>query len=93
MAVFLSAWTWVYTWKANAKKFWIAVGLWVVQVILFAVGASVAASKLVCNQAGTCSIQSGSAGIVIFAWLIGLGVWIWAIVDASTKSQTFYADL
>jgi RNA polymerase subunit RPABC4/transcription elongation factor Spt4 len=93
MAVFLSAWTWVYTWKANKKKFWIALGLWAVETILFVAGANMAKNQLVCNQSGGCTIHSGSAGLVAFAWLIGLGIWLWAIIDASTKSQAYYADL
>lgn len=93
MAVFLSAWTWVYTWKVNAKKFWIAVGLWVIEVILFSVGASEAAVKLTCPPGRACSFQNGSSGLVIVAWLIGLGIWLWAIIDASTKSQAFYTSI
>jgi RNA polymerase subunit RPABC4/transcription elongation factor Spt4 len=94
MAIFLSAWTWVYTWKANKNKFWIAVCLWVVQIIIFFVGASEASAKLVCNpQGGACTFKTGSVGIILFAYLISLGIWIWAIVDASTKSQAFYASL
>lgn len=94
MAVFLSAWTWVYTWRVNKKKFWTAIGLWIVQVILFSVGASEAASKIVCNTGGACVVQSGSFGAtLIFAWLIGLGIWLWAIIDTSTKSQSYYASI
>jgi RNA polymerase subunit RPABC4/transcription elongation factor Spt4 len=94
MAVFLSAWTWVYTWKVNKKKFWIAIGLWVVEVILFSVGASEAANKIVCTPGGPCVFRSGSVGAtIIFAWLIGLGIWLWSIIDASTKSQAYYASI
>jgi hypothetical protein len=94
MAVFLSAWTWVYTWKVNSKKFLIALCLWVVQLIIFFVGVGEAASKLVCTTSGgPCTFRAGSAGILLVAQLIGLGIWIWAIVDASTKSQAYYASI
>jgi hypothetical protein len=94
LAVFLSAWTWVYTWKVNSKKFLIALGLWVVQIIIFFVSAGQAASRLTCTTANECSYQVGhDAGIILLAWLISLGIWIWAIVDASTKSQEFYSNL
>jgi RNA polymerase subunit RPABC4/transcription elongation factor Spt4 len=93
MAIFLSAWTWVYTWKVNSKKFLFALCLWVVQIIITFVAAGAAASKLVCTPGGACSIRSGSAGIIIVAWLIGFGIWVWAIVDASTKSQAYYASI
>jgi RNA polymerase subunit RPABC4/transcription elongation factor Spt4 len=93
MAVFLGAWTWVYTWKVNAKKFWIGLGLWVIEIIVFIVGASSDAAKLVCNPAGTCSIRTGSSGLILFAWLIGFGVWLWAVIDTSTKNQAYYASI
>lgn len=94
LAVFLSAWTWVYTWKVNAKKFWIAMGLWVVQIIIFIVGAGQVASKLTCNPTtDACSYHTGSAGILLFAYLISFGIWIWAIVDTSTKSREYYSNL
>jgi len=94
LAVFLSAWTWVYTWKVNAKKFWIALGLWVVQIVIIAIAAGNAASKITCNPTtGVCSYHASSgAGIVLIAWLISFGIWIWAIVDVSTKNQSFYAN-
>lgn len=95
LAVFLSAWTWVYTWKVNSKKFWVAVVLWVVQIILYSVGGSEAATRLVCNQqGGGCAFQSGSGGgLILFGWLIALGIWLWAIIDASTKSQAYYSSI
>ena len=95
MAIFLSAWTWVYTWKVNSKKFWIALSLWVVQIILYVVGVNEFANRLVCNtQGGGCTFQNGSGGVaVLFAGLIGFGIWLWAVIDASTKSQAYYASI
>lgn len=95
LAVFLSAWTWVYTWKVNAKKFWIALGLWVVQIIFYVIGVSQAASKLTCSPTtSVCSSHAGSgAGVILVAWVISLGIWIWAIVNTSTKSRAYYAEL
>jgi uncharacterized membrane protein YvbJ len=58
LAVFLSFWTWCYTYKKNASKFWI--------------GLSVS---------------------VLLSWLYGLpiiAIWIWAIVDAATKPDSYY---
>jgi hypothetical protein len=95
LAIFLSAWTWVYTWKVNSKKFWIALALWVVQIILYVVGVNEFANRLVCNtQGGGCTFQSGSGGVaVLFAGLIAFGIWLWAVIDASTKSQEYYASI
>jgi hypothetical protein len=49
----------------------------------------------VCNQSGGgCAFKSGSGGgLILFGWLIALGIWLWAIIDASTKSQAYYASI
>jgi hypothetical protein len=65
LAVFLSFWTWLYTYKTDSKKFWIGLGASIV-------GAITAAFVV---------------GIVI-----SLGIWIWAIVDAAKRPDSFYAS-
>jgi hypothetical protein len=34
LAVFLSFWTWLYTYKRDGWKFWVGVGLWIFYIIL-----------------------------------------------------------
>lgn len=63
LAVFLTFWTWLYTYRTNSRKFWLGLGLDVVGVFLLTFG---------------------------IGWLILLGVWIWAIVDAASKSDAWY---
>ena len=94
LAVFLSAWTWVYTYRVNAKKFWIAFALWVVGTILIIVGVAQAVRRVSCDQVtGVCTLHGGSSGVAIFANLIFVGVWLWAIIDTSIKNQSFYSNL
>jgi hypothetical protein len=95
LAVFLSAWTWVYTFQANAKKFWIAVGLWVLGIIFYAIGvASVVHAGITCDQFNNCQVRNASGGgTILIGWLIFLAVWLWAIIDAATKNQEFYSNL
>jgi hypothetical protein len=94
LAVFLSAWTWVYTSKANSKKFLIALVLWVVEVIIFIIGAQHFSSTFACGQmTSQCSVHPGSASFILVSYLIAFAIWIWAIIDASTESQEFYSNL
>ena len=58
LAVFLSFWTWCYTYRKDPAKFWIGLGV-----------------------------------SVFFSWMYfipALGIWIWAIVDAAIKPDSFY---
>jgi len=61
MAVFLSYWTWLYTYKQDKVKFWI--GLGVSFVGLF------------------------------FLLLPTIGIWVWAIIDRTTKDDKYYKKL
>jgi hypothetical protein len=68
LAVFLSFWSFLYTYRTSAWKFWTGLGLCVGSFILalIIVGAT-----------------RSPAGSTVF-YLIALGIWIWAIVDRST---------
>jgi hypothetical protein len=68
LAVFLSFWSFLYTYRTAAWKFWLSLGL--------AVGGYILVWAL--NSA-----TNSLAGTFIWA-AIALGVWIWAIVDRST---------
>ena len=64
LAVFLGAWTWVYTYKRDASKFWVGIVLTLVGYpLVFAFG---------------------------FGLLVIFGVWLWAVIDTASKSQTYY---
>jgi hypothetical protein len=67
LAVFLSFWSFLYTYRTAAWKFWLSLGL--------AVGGYILVWAL--NSA-----TNSLAGTFIWA-AIALGVWIWAIVDRS----------
>ena len=97
LAVFLSAWSWLYTYKANSKKFWIAIGLWVVAFIFYIVAVvSVVHSGITCDQSGlNCQFHSASGlgAMVIISIVIWIGVWLWAIIDNATKTQEFFSGV
>ena len=59
LAVFLAPFNWLYTYKRDAAKFWIALVL-----------------------------------VIFLFWtiLVPLGIWIWAVIDAATKSDSWYRN-
>ena len=65
LAVFLSFWSFLYTYRISTWKFWLGLGLNVFGLIL---GLSIG------------SAAHSPAGTVVW-FLIALGVWIWSIVD------------
>jgi hypothetical protein len=68
LAVFLSFWSFLYTYRTSAWKFWLGLGL---TVFSFIVGEIIV------------STTNNPAGAVAWS-LVALGVWIWSIVDRST---------
>lgn len=70
LAVFLSFWSFLYTYSISAWKFWLGLGLNVFGFLL----------AMVVDAA------NGPGTGIDFVWLlISLGVWIWSIVDRSTQ--------
>ena len=69
LAVFLSFWTWLYTYKMDGWKFWVGVGVAVFSIVL---------------AIATMGISA------FFTWVLGLAVWIWAIVDTAIKNDDWY---
>ena len=67
LAVLLSFWTWLYTYKKDAWKFWVGVALTIFISILFAYMVS-----------------------SIFLYILGLGIWFWAIIDVAIKKGEWY---
>lgn len=68
LAVFLSFWSFLYTYSNSASKFWLGFGLSIGSLIL----------AVIIDDA---THSNAAAGLWA---LIALGVWIWSIVDRST---------
>jgi hypothetical protein len=73
LAVFLSFWSFLYTYSISPWKFWLGLGL---SVFTFIIDVILVAAN------GDSPSPPGSIALI----LIGLGVWIWSIVDRSTTS-------
>ncbi len=63
LAVFLAYWTWLYTYKTDAWKFWVGLPVYILGAALTPIG---------------------------IGFVLTFGVHIWAIIDASVKSQYYF---
>lgn len=87
LAVFLSFWTWAYTWREDKVKFWIGLG---VETVLLVLGIATATARRIASaQLGVTHPRHGP--ILGLFFLVAFGIWIWAIVDQARKSPEWYA--
>lgn len=100
LAVFLGPWTWLYTYRRNAWKFWVglASGLLGTLVGVLVAGA-VAGTATGTGPYGAFPYQPPSSSLpaatiffVVFGWLLPFGVWIWAIIDTATTPSPFFTN-
>jgi predicted RNA-binding Zn-ribbon protein involved in translation (DUF1610 family) len=92
LSVLFSGWSWLYTYQKNRQKFWIFFALFAVEIVLGALSINGLHTQQTCDQFGNCTTQvtGGHLGLSAVATLIGLGFWIWAIVDNATKTRDWY---
>lgn len=96
LAVFLGPWTWLYTYRRNAWKFWAGLVSGILGAVVAAIVVGIYFVNV--NQASTPSqFNQPSAPApalatfaVVVCYLIPFAVWIWAIVDAAFSPATFY---
>jgi hypothetical protein len=91
MAVFLGFWTWLYTYKKDAWKFWVSLGVGAVMTIAMVV----IMVLVIANNAGDPENFFSTGFIQFMAVYIGLivvqsGISIWAIVDTIIKNDKWY---
>jgi hypothetical protein len=97
MAVFLSYWTWLYTYQKDGWKFWTGLGVSTVLTVAFII---VMVSALTNSSGGDWYFKNESFPqlfqqimvlyLVEFAVLWGIS--IWAIVDTAIKSNKWYSQ-
>lgn len=76
LAIFLGFWTWLYTYKRNFWKFWIALGVWILYLII--------------STVGYYRHTNIPTPVELLMLLAIFGLWIWSIIDASTKNKDWY---
>ena len=100
LAVSLSWWTWLYTYKKDAWKFWLGLGLGVVSIgLLFAyiIKAFEDAMNLVdlamsgsLSETQLAGSTSGWTNWVTIAQVAVFCIWVWSIVDTAVKGSQWY---
>jgi hypothetical protein len=83
LAVFLSYWTWLYTYKRNWWKFWLG-------LILSGLPSLLAAVFLVFYISNVSWLPDNL--IIAMAYILPFMVWEWAITDSIIKKNEWYAQ-
>jgi uncharacterized membrane protein YczE len=79
LAVFLGGWTWLYTYKKDAWKFWVGLGLGVLQALFYFA------------YLGARNSFDSNQNAYLGWWFIFLvGIHVWAIIDVSVKNESWY---
>jgi len=100
LAVSLSWWTWLYTYKKDAWKFWLGLAAGTFSTVLisaYIVNLLADAMNMV-GQAMSGSLNdmqltgsvSGWTNWATVATIVGFVQWVWAIVDTAVKSGKWY---
>jgi len=92
LAVFLSFWTWLYTYRRDAWKFWTGLA---VNLVLIGVWAWMLVNLMSDSLNGSFNpiLDAFIVSFVVFYGVLLAGTWgitIWAIVDTAIKNQNWY---
>lgn len=83
LAVFLGFWTWLYTYRDDAAKFWTVLGVqifgWLVWILVFSVDVS-----------DPFSDYTATGGATVIGWLLSFGFWLWAVIHVSVRDRSYY---
>lgn len=83
LAVFLSGWTWLYTYRFNAAKFWIYIGG---SFFLILTGIASFAASLDAYD------PEPAVGVIAFVYVVSFAFWLWAVIDSATKPREYYEN-
>ena len=82
LAVFLSFWSWLYTYRDNKVKFWVSLPLELLRWL------SIFAQVIYdLNCYYSCS---GTTGFSVFQFFVGFPIWLWAVIDNARKPREYY---
>lgn len=77
LALIISGWAWLYTYRINRRKFWAFAALWLIDLIVPAVVYANTAFSLASWQDFL-----PAALVYIASALFSFGLWLWAVIDA-----------
>lgn len=104
LAVFLGFWAWLYTFQVNKTKFFIGLSAQIVlSIVYFVVFFQYFTSALnsydyncdynySCTETYDSASIGGLIGAMFFIGIVGLGLWIWEIVDNARRPESFYLN-
>lgn len=81
LSIFLSFFSWLYTYKKSSRKFWFSFLLTAISPVMIPV------LTIIWTTSG------GNGGALYgfgFFYAVLFGIWVWAIIDNSLKSKTYY---
>jgi hypothetical protein len=100
LAISLSWWTWLYTYKRDVWKFWLgsAVGItsaglifaYLFDVYVDAINILGLAASGSINETQLAGSSSGLEIWATVAGIAGFGLWVWAIADTAIKGGEWY---
>ena len=86
LAVFFGSWSWLYTYKASAKKFWVTICILFGLPFFMFLGVFVAA-----NSGNGRGVQGWMVAATVIIWYFFVfGFWVWSIIDNAVKSEAWY---
>jgi hypothetical protein len=92
LAIFLGIWSWLYTYKFNKNKFWVALTTYLAFSVVILIRGLFAAYQRDIGYYPTAE-EAILWRTVAFAWLFTpVAFTIWAIVDNATKSSSWYQN-
>jgi hypothetical protein len=106
LAVFLSFWTWLYTFKVNKTKFFIGLGVgfvaWIMQIASLLLTADDIDYYAACiddevyygadpvQALAECTSYAPDYTLAFLAGFMTFGIWLWAVIDNARKPVSFY---
>ena len=105
LSVFLSFWSWLYTFKINKTKFFIGLGAgfvaWIMQITSLLLNADDIDYYAGCidyygadlvQALAECASYQPDYTLAFLAGSITFGIWLWALIDNARKPAGFYQD-
>lgn len=85
MALFLSFWSWLYTYQKDARKFWLGAIVIAIDIVAYVIVLTVAG-----NAPIESTLSSVYKAVTIIGLIIIVAVWVWAFLDAVIKTDEWY---
>lgn len=96
LAVFLSFWTWLYSYKIDAAKFYVGLGLslalGLVNIVILWPWTALEVEQRGYIDSFEFILLFGAPPRINFVWatyFVSLAIWVWAIVSAARKPSRF----